>query len=65
MPPLKSYALSPRSLQLKALAKTVQRNAVDARAAVKPETYDGFLNDLQRCFEAPESRDVRVRVYHA
>ncbi|ETP26442.1 hypothetical protein F441_00844 [Phytophthora nicotianae CJ01A1] len=57
--PLKSYALSPRTLQLKAMAKTLQRNAVDARAAVNPETYHCFLNDLQGCFEAPDSKDVR------
>ncbi|POM75308.1 Hypothetical protein PHPALM_7606, partial [Phytophthora palmivora] len=59
VPPLQSYALSPRTLQLKAMAKTLQRNAVDARAAVNPETYHGFLNDLRGCFEASESKDVR------
>ena len=58
--PLKSYALSPRTLQLKAMANTLQRNVVDARAAVKSETYQDFLNDLRGCFEAPESNDVRV-----
>lgn len=58
--PLKSYALSPRVLQLKAMAKTLQRNAVDARAAANPETYCGFLHDLRACFEEPESKDVRV-----
>ncbi|KAG3114816.1 hypothetical protein PI124_g6439 [Phytophthora idaei] len=57
--PLKSYALSPRTLQLKAMAKTLQRNAVDARAAVNPETYRCFLDDLRGCFEAPESKDVQ------
>ncbi|CAI5724760.1 unnamed protein product [Peronospora destructor] len=57
--PLKSYALSPRTLQLRAMAKALQRNVVDARAAVKPETYQIFLNDLRDCFEAPESKDVR------
>ncbi|UIZ27404.1 hypothetical protein KXD40_005766 [Peronospora effusa] len=57
--PLKSYALSPRTLQLRAMAKVLQRNVVDARAAVKPETYQVFLNDLRGCFEAPESKDVR------
>ncbi|KAF1794958.1 hypothetical protein GQ600_19314 [Phytophthora cactorum] len=60
--PLKSYALSPRTLQLKAMAKTLQRNAVDARAAVNPETYRCFLDDLRGCFEAPESKDVRVKL---
>ncbi|KAL4108681.1 hypothetical protein PRIC1_000391 [Phytophthora ramorum] len=59
VPPLKSYALSPRTLQLKAMAKTLQRNAVDARAAANPETYRKFLNDLQSCFEVLESKDVR------
>ncbi|CAH0476468.1 unnamed protein product [Peronospora belbahrii] len=57
--PLKSYALSPRTLQLRAMAKTLQRNAVDARAAVKRETFQAFLNDLRGCFEAPDSQDVR------
>jgi hypothetical protein len=60
--PLKSYALSPRTLQLKTIAKTLQRNAVDARAAANSETYRGFLNDLRGCFEEPESKDVRVSV---
>ncbi|KAG6961473.1 hypothetical protein JG687_00007694 [Phytophthora cactorum] len=41
------------------MAKTLQRNAVDARAAVNPETYRCFLDDLRGCFEAPESKDVR------
>ncbi|EEY61270.1 uncharacterized protein PITG_01537 [Phytophthora infestans T30-4] len=59
VPPFKSYALSPRTLQLKVMAKTLQRNAVDARAAVHPEIYRCFLDDLQGCFEAPESNDVR------
>ncbi|KAG6598056.1 nadph-dependent diflavin [Phytophthora cinnamomi] len=59
IPPFKSFALSPRTLQLKAMAKTLQRNAVDARAAVNPETYRGFLSDLRSCFEEPESKDVR------
>ncbi|KAI9906015.1 hypothetical protein PsorP6_013676 [Peronosclerospora sorghi] len=61
VPPLKSYALSPRTLQLKAMAKTLQRNAVDARAAVKPETYQTFLKDLRELFEAHDSKVVRVR----
>ncbi|KAE9046933.1 hypothetical protein PR003_g1289 [Phytophthora rubi] len=59
IPPFKSFALSPRILQLKAMAKTLQRNAVDARAAVNPETYCGFLSDLRSCFEGTGSNDVR------
>ncbi|KAG7375887.1 hypothetical protein PHYPSEUDO_014914 [Phytophthora pseudosyringae] len=59
VPSRKSYALSPRTLQLKAMAKTLQRNAVDARAAVDSETYRCFLDDLRGCFEAHESKDVR------
>lgn len=57
--PLKSYSLSPRTLQLKAMAKTLQRNAVDARAAADSDTYRRFLEDLRDCFETPESKDVR------
>ncbi|KAK1941653.1 hypothetical protein P3T76_006717 [Phytophthora citrophthora] len=57
--PLKSYSLSPRTLQLKAMAKTLQRNAVDARAAADSDIYRRFLEDLQDCFETPESKDAR------
>ncbi|GMF33301.1 unnamed protein product [Phytophthora fragariaefolia] len=41
------------------MAKTLQRNAVDARAAVDPETYYGFLKDLRNCFAEPDSKDTR------
>ncbi|CAI5741052.1 unnamed protein product [Hyaloperonospora brassicae] len=57
--PLKSYAFSPRTLQLKSMATTLQRNVGDARAANKPGTYQTFLKDLRECFEAPESQEVR------
>ncbi|OWY99397.1 hypothetical protein PHMEG_00029600 [Phytophthora megakarya] len=58
VPPLKSYTLSPRTLQLKVMAKTLQRNAVDARAAVNEETYRGFLNDLIDCMGDDDNKDV-------
>ncbi|CEG43058.1 nadph-dependent diflavin [Plasmopara halstedii] len=57
--PLKSYALLPRTLYLKSMAKTLQRNAVDARAAISPKTYQCFLEDLRDCFKAPDGNDVR------
>ena len=61
--PLKSYAFSPRTLQLRSMATTLQRNVGDARAANKPETYQTFLKDLRESFEAPESQEVRVRAF--
>ncbi|KAG7401194.1 hypothetical protein PHYBOEH_002378 [Phytophthora boehmeriae] len=59
VPPLKSYVLSPRTLQLKAMAKTLQRNVVDARAALDPNTYRVFLSDLKACYVDRANKDVR------
>lgn len=67
IPPVQSYSLQPRTLELQTVAKALQQNAITAKArAVSPDTpdaYAAFMRELKKqfCESASVSGGADVR----